>query len=457
VTLRCELDIDDALEQPKKLALARSQTQVLISRISDARELAKIYPPPDPSIYSLITSNSRHIPAKDRLFHCPPLPGCPVEEPDTSTVFSEETIRKRTVLLTNLTPSYLEGIGYALKDYHTWCALNDVPDRERMPMRKIHLELYLSSLAGYVAAKTLQGRVMNLQRWHQHCKVEWTIKKRDYELVLRGAKMVEPYKKVKRPPFLRTHLEECIKRLDSTNSFDVCWKAATTIAHRACLRSGEFTLPSQSAFRPDWHVTRNNLKVTKVDGVVVGITLHLPKDKVKGLEGADVHFGPIVDSSTCPVDALFHHLSDNRIEDGVPLFTYTSSKPGTVGQRLAMSKKAWRKRLDELLTEAGLPTMQGHTVRIGGATQLLLDGVEPLVVKVMGRWSSDAFQTYWRNVGAILAKFAASATVRTALVEEQSLSNEDLRKELRAVRFSSTLTSPFPSVLSSVGVWRCRS
>jgi hypothetical protein len=106
------------------------------------------------------------------------------------------------------------------------------------------------------------------------------------------------------------------------------------------------------------------------------------------------------------------------------------------------SKKVWRKRLDELLTEAGLPTMQGHTVRIGGATQLLLHGVKPLVVKVMGRWSSDAFQTYWRNIAVILAKFATSATVRTALVEEQSLSSEDLRMELRAVHFSSVLSCP---------------
>ncbi|KIK32047.1 hypothetical protein CY34DRAFT_40586, partial [Suillus luteus UH-Slu-Lm8-n1] len=46
----------------------------------------------------------------------------------------------------------------------------------------------------------------------------------------------------------------------------------------------------------------------------------------------------------------------------------------------------------------GLPRISGHCFRIGGTTELLLRNVPPHIVKVMGRWSSDSFLRYWRNL-----------------------------------------------------------
>ncbi len=40
----------------------------------------------------------------------------------------------------------------------------------------------------------------------------------------------------------------------------------------------------------------------------------------------------------------------------------------------------------------------GHSFRIGGTTFFLIKGVNPDVVKALGRWSSDAFKKYWRNL-----------------------------------------------------------
>ena len=48
---------------------------------------------------------------------------------------------------------------------------------------------------------------------------------------------------------------------------------------------------------------------------------------------------------------------------------------------------------------------KGHTFRIGGTTHLLLLGVEPMIVMVIGRWSSKAFLGYWRICNEILAMF----------------------------------------------------
>ncbi|KAJ6448633.1 hypothetical protein C8R45DRAFT_803271, partial [Mycena sanguinolenta] len=40
-------------------------------------------------------------------------------------------------------------------------------------------------------------------------------------------------------------------------------------------------------------------------------------------------------------------------------------------------------------------TVNGHSACIGGATELLLRGVEPDVVARQGRWSSQSFLLYW--------------------------------------------------------------
>jgi hypothetical protein len=49
--------------------------------------------------------------------------------------------------------------------------------------------------------------------------------------------------------------------------------------------------------------------------------------------------------------------------------------------------------------------LDGHGLRIGGTTHLLLRGVDPWVVMKQGRWSSSAFLLYCRNVEEILPLF----------------------------------------------------
>ncbi|PBK61670.1 hypothetical protein ARMSODRAFT_896561, partial [Armillaria solidipes] len=50
------------------------------------------------------------------------------------------------------------------------------------------------------------------------------------------------------------------------------------------------------------------------------------------------------------------------------------------------------------LTEAGYDKLTGHCFRIGGTTFYLVMGINPDVVKAIGRWTSEAFKRYWRNV-----------------------------------------------------------
>ena len=52
--------------------------------------------------------------------------------------------------------------------------------------------------------------------------------------------------------------------------------------------------------------------------------------------------------------------------------------------------------LKEVASELGLnaANYSTHSIRIGGSTALLNSGANPLVIKLLGRWLSDCYQSY---------------------------------------------------------------
>ncbi|EJD33460.1 hypothetical protein AURDEDRAFT_47802, partial [Auricularia subglabra TFB-10046 SS5] len=74
------------------------------------------------------------------------------------------------------------------------------------------------------------------------------------------------------------------------------------------------------------------------------------------------------------------------------LFAYRDGDDAVV----ALTKNAFLSRLNEIWAAAGMQRVSGHCFRIGGTTALLRMGVDTDVVKVAGRWKSDAFLRYWR-------------------------------------------------------------
>lgn len=66
--------------------------------------------------------------------------------------------------------------------------------------------------------------------------------------------------------------------------------------------------------------------------------------------------------------------------------------------------------------------MPGHAFHIGGATELLLEGVHPNIMATQGRWKSRAFLEYWCQIEFILPLFiSAAATTPIALTRVQSV------------------------------------
>ena len=60
------------------------------------------------------------------------------------------------------------------------------------------------------------------------------------------------------------------------------------------------------------------------------------------------------------------------------------------------------RRLTSTARQAGLEPLQGHGTQIGATLFYLLRGLPIEAMKVMGRWSSDAFLCYLRKHAQIL-------------------------------------------------------
>ena len=90
-----------------------------------------------------------------------------------------------------------------------------------------------------------------------------------------------------------------------------------------------------------------------------------------------------------PDTALAHHLKVNGPPQEGHLFAYRQKN----GHR-PLTKSKFLMELAKAVRAARLEPLQGHSIRIGSTLEYLLRGVPFDVMKVKGRWSSDAFTLY---------------------------------------------------------------
>ena len=83
-----------------------------------------------------------------------------------------------------------------------------------------------------------------------------------------------------------------------------------------------------------------------------------------------------------------------------PFFTY---KDGT--KHKPLTRHAFIKHLKATAKEAGIESLQGHSIQIGATLEYLLRGMPFDIMKVKGRWASDTFQVYLHRHNQILAPY----------------------------------------------------
>jgi hypothetical protein len=109
----------------------------------------------------------------------------------------------------------------------------------------------------------------------------------------------------------------------------------------------------------------------------------------------------VIGAGGCYVDAVREMRNLLRVDpvpeaaaSSTPLFRMRSSQ----GHMVALSTQRVHHITRSLMLSVGQnPTEFGtHSYRIGGATSLFAAGADPIVIRTMGRWSSDCYRLYVR-------------------------------------------------------------
>ena len=282
--------------------------------------------------------------------------------------------------------------------YHVFCDVKGVSEELRAPASQSIMTSFIVSLAGSYSGATISNYVHGIRAWHILHGLVWDLNPLEMEAALKGAEKLAPpsSKRKKRQPYTPYIIALLRQHLNLDDPFDAAVFACLVICFYAAARLGEFVVPRLDVFSPSSHVTTANLRVDRSSSGLEVTILHVPSTKAAPLEGEDVfwsaHPGP-----TDPYEALHTHRRINNPSEAHHLFAYRHK-----GQLRPLTKPAFIKRLALAARQANLEPLQGHGIRIGATLFYLLSGLSIEAMKVMGRWSSDAFLIYLRKHAQIL-------------------------------------------------------
>jgi hypothetical protein len=297
-----------------------------------------------------------------------------------------------------------------VKEFTVFCNTQKIPETDRLPASEMLLATFAASLVGKCAGSTAQGKVAALKAWHIRNNVPWrgnTL----LDYVLKGLERASPgnAKQTRRPPITIQMIEQLYNGLDRTKPLDIAVLATATTAFYGQLRLGEICAKREaySTFNPKTHSMRKDLLPPHTEAG--SRILVIPWTKVKRTRGEEV----VITRQrgiTDPIAALERHLQINEItEPTTALMSYSTGS----GRRKLLTTSKFIQRCNEIWKAHGHKRITGHSFRIGGTTHYLLNKVHPDVVRALGRWSSNAFFRYWRQLDVL-------ATMHTELMQLQT-------------------------------------
>ena len=224
------------------------------------------------------------------------------------------------------------------------------------------------------------------------------------ESVIRGIKSQQALNKGsgdKRLPITPDHLltlRRHFQQNSTTNDGIMLW-AAVTSCFFGCMRAGEMTLSSESAFDPNTHLCFKDVSVDSIDNPKI-VKLNIKASKTDPFrKGVEVVLGR-TNNALCPVTALLAYLAVRGNGPGF-LFLFSDGHP--------LTKQRFISRVRDALSANGVDSSKyaGHSFRIGAATAACAHGLNDSIIQMLGRWQSSAYQLYIRTPQYKLASFSA--------------------------------------------------
>lgn len=341
------------------------------------------------------------VPAHERLFFWI----SPASRAVRRTLVTNYTLSQLLQYDTAITKSWAASTrttyGGALADWIRWCDTNSIPESRRLPINLQDLRMYIADKVGAEGEAKTSNVLAGLQAWHTIQDVPWP--NGDKLLVgLRRAVTTNAPASTTRPPrppittkHLRAILAETKRNYTPEN---IATLALACVAFWGVCRLGELTIPGNSDPEP-LHRVRRECRLSVpwyLYSIPSNMHFHLPWTKTTRTNGANVNlteWADCVDISPCRT--LVCHLRKAwKLPPSAPLFAYEA--PGPQGWK-ALTKDAFMHKCRSIWQAANLGDCSGHSFRIGGTTELLMRGVSHDIVKLQGRWLSDAWLRYVRE------------------------------------------------------------
>ncbi|KAF8586659.1 hypothetical protein K439DRAFT_1340540 [Ramaria rubella] len=310
-------------------------------------------------------------------------------------------LQKRFVMCHCIEPNTLKNYTAGLIHFTKFCNDFLVPEPARMPASESLLAAFVSTRgAGSVSEGTIRSWIKGLKLWHRINGTPW-MGGPELKRAIEGANTFAPSSSChnKRDPVTFEHIKALQTNLNLNDSFDIAVFAVATITFWSCCHLGELLI--DSGFNPSRNVSRSTaINHSIATNGVKFISIHIPHTKTKPYSD-----NIILTNSGCscsPTSAFTHHFSANvPVPLSAPLFMFQS----TNGMWAPMKCTWFLQRCNEIWQPAGLHSIKGHGFHIGGTTFLLLPGIDPWIIMVQGRWSSQSFLSYWRKCEEILPLF----------------------------------------------------
>jgi len=252
---------------------------------------------------------------------------------------------------------------------------------------------YLEWQIGSVDPKNLGGYLSAIRNLHLSLGLPW-VELRDRHIVrwvikgMRGLIGTPRKQKLAMTPELLVRMRLCGKIRWCDPRMKVIW-AAMLLAFFTMSRKDNFSVDKIDAFNPRKHLTRSDVKVLKS-----GVHCTFRRSKTNQF-GSRVHQvfalaspGTILDPKAA-VEEAFAVAPRARPSD--PAFLLPSANG-----LAPLTHFVFVGSVKHCVQQVGLDPSgySGHSFRRGGATLAHRLGIDPLLIKRMGDWSSDAYMDY---------------------------------------------------------------
>lgn len=289
----------------------------------------------------------------------------------------------------------------AIKNFSLFCDKHSVRLDKRFPTDEALLCAFAASMASTHSGSSISGTMSGLKTWHTLHHQQWLGSQR-LQMIIRGITTTTPVnaRKAPRKPITVAMLYTLGEQLVLSKPRDAAIWAAALIAFWGQCRLGELLGSSRRKHDSENLPSRSSLAQPDTNGIR---TLTLPRTKTKRASGDTVH----ITSQEAPINpeqAIKNHFRVNHSVDSHDhLFAFHVPELDMIH---CLTKEVFVERCNEIWSDQGFERFTGHSFRIGGTSTLLHNGVDPNIVKELGRWSSDAFFKYWRDLPTIASNHA---------------------------------------------------